>query len=145
MAIDSPRSLIPALRVRRDRHDRGMRGPAVAALTPSYRTRSQIFDDCVVRAITDIEHRLPHIVANISFAIEDSPIERDLVLRPLDTYMGRVDSGNPPRCVVYRMPLMMSSEDHSHMERLIRDALARLIGDIAGLRPQEIDAEFEGD
>ena len=131
-------------RIKRDRHGRGMRGPTLPHNAPSYEKPAELFLRLVREAIEDLDERFPTSMKHISFLTEEVPSLRDLTLHDGVVALGRVASGNPHVCVLYRRPIEMRSTSHSMLARTIRDVLAENVGLLLGLRPDHVDPDYFG-
>ena len=150
-----------ASRRRRDRHDRGLRGPLlpatvtvgeVSARVPAAQTRGERFDDLVLDAVEQLERRWGSQLERVEFAVEDvPPVE---VLEPYDADvvvdetaggavpLGRLLPGQddqPPRVVVYRRPLEARAVDRLDLADLVHDVVVDQVARLLDLDPDEVD------
>jgi len=130
--------------VKRDRHDRGLRGPALPHTAPSYETSDQFFVREMRDAIEDLDARLGKMLSTIKFALEEIPSKADLTLSSGHVPLGRIDRGNPTAIVLYQRPIEMRSESKELLARILRDVLAELVSMVTALRPEDIDPNYEG-
>ena len=131
-------------RVKRDRHGRGMRGPMLPHKAPSYEGRSKKFARFVEQGVRDLEARFPASMTAISIAVEAVPSKRDLVLNDGNVALGRGERGNPSRVVLYQHPIELRSTNDNELDRIIRDVLALYVGLIIGMRPDQVDPNYQG-
>jgi hypothetical protein len=130
--------------VKRDRHDRGLRGPALPHTAPSYETSDQFFVSEMRDAVEDLDARLGKMLSTIKFALEEIPSKADLTLSSGHVPLGRIDRGNPTAIVLYQRPIEMRSESKELLARILRDVLAELVSMVTALRPEDIDPNYEG-
>ena len=132
------------LSVKRDRHARGLRGPALPHSAPFHESSDQLFVRQMREAVEDLDARLGTMLTAIKFALEEIPNHRDLTFASGHVPLGRIDQGNPATIVLYQRPIEMRSQDKELLARVIRDVLAELVSLATGLRPDDIDPGYEG-
>jgi len=132
------------LGVKRDRHDRGFRGPALPHSAPFHESSDQLFVRQMREAVEDLDARLGTMLTSIKFALEEIPNKRDLTFASGHVPLGRIDQGNPATIVLYQRPIEMRSQDKELLSRVMRDVLAELVSLATGLRPDDIDPGYEG-
>ena len=132
------------LGVRRDRHDRGLRGPALPHSAPFHESSDQFFVREMREGVEDLDARLGTMLSSIKFALEEIPNKRDLTFASGHVPMGRIDQGNPTTIVLYQRPIEMRSPTKELLERILRDVLAELVSLATGLRPDDVDPNYEG-
>ncbi len=130
--------------LKRDRHDRGLRGPALPHTAPIYETSDQFFVREMREAVEDLDARLGNMLKTIKFALEEIPSKADLTLSSGHVPLGRIDRGNPTAIVLYQRPIEMRSETKELLARIIRDVLAELVSMVTAIRPEDIDPNYEG-
>jgi predicted Zn-dependent protease with MMP-like domain len=141
---------------RRDRHGRGVRGRLVPPGLPSYRTRSQQFDDMVLDAVARLESRWEAELAGVEFAVQEVPEPEELVDDSSPLPLARTvpavpHSGDPAqpatpaRIIVYRRPLMARSESDSELSELVFDVVVEEFAGFLGLDPDSVDPGYHGD
>jgi len=145
MAIDLQRH------IRRDRHDRGLRGPLFPHNVPKRTSPDEIFQKRVLTAITEIEQQVSQVekklanrIMQVTFNVEAVPSKRDVVLSAGTVPMGRIERGNPDVVVLYQRAIELRSANFGQQIRIIKDVLAELLGLLLGKDPTEIDATYEG-
>ncbi|NUS72405.1 MAG: metallopeptidase family protein [Corynebacteriales bacterium] len=134
---------------RRDRHGRGLRGRLVPASAPAARTRTQAFDDMVLDAVDQAEHRLKRPLNDIEFAVEEVPpqlpaFDADVIedgdvplarlLQGRDTGRGRI----APRIVIYRWPLEARAGDRGELAHIVAEVILEQVAKLLGLDPEEV-------
>jgi len=126
-----------------------MRGRLVPATLPLARSRSQQFDDLVLDAVEELEHRWPAELSEVEFAVEDVPPE----LPEFDSDVledGRVPLARllpepprpprtPPRIVLYRRPLEARALDRDDLGDLVHDVVVEQVAHLLGKDPDEVD------
>ncbi len=130
--------------VKRDRHDRGLRGPVLPHSAPSHESSDQLFVREMREAVEDLDARLGTMISSIKFALEEIPNKRDLTFASGHVPLGRIDQGNPTTIVLYQRPIEMRSESKELLQRVVRDVLAELVSLVTGLRPDDVDPNYEG-
>jgi hypothetical protein len=58
--------------------------------------------------------------------------------------LGRVEKTNPIKVVIYQKPIEIRCQNNFQLDKLIRDTLAELIGLATGIRPKDIDPDYQG-
>lgn len=146
---------------RRERHGRGLRGrlvPPSASVAgrhldlPSFRTRSERFDDTVRTAISDLERRWSAELEGVEFAVEDVPppgtgwdegvVADETAGGPVPLgrlFTGDPHTGQPPRVVVYRRPLEARASDHEDLGELVHEVVVDQVAQLLGLDPDVVD------
>ena len=130
--------------VNRDRHDRGLRGPALPHSAPFHESSDQFFVREMREAVEDLDARLGTMLSSIKFALEEIPNKRDLTYASGQVPLGRIDQGNPITIVLYQRPIEMRSQSKDLLQRIVRDVLAELVSLATGLRPDDIDPNYQG-
>ena len=154
-----------AARRRRDRHGRGLRGPLLARTVrpngvevrvPAARTPGQRFDDLVLDAVEDLEHRWAAELEGVEFAVEDVPAvphdEGDHGVVADETAGGAVPLGRllpagtdaqgaatAARIVIYRRPLEARAVDLADLADLVHDVVVDQVARLLDLDPDEVD------
>jgi len=128
----------------RDAHDRGICGPLLPHTAPSHQSPNEIFDRLLSEGVEDISIRLGNELENIEIGLEQIPNFRDLTLAQDTVPLGRVEKTNPIKVVIYQKPIELRCQNNFQLDRLIRDTLAELIGLATGIRPKDIDPDYQG-
>ena len=134
----------PVSLANRDRHDRGLRGPLIPHVAPSYENPSKTFERMLTHAVEDFGVRLGSEIENLEISLEEIPNYRDLTLAENSVPLGRIEIGNPTQIVIYQKPIELRCKNFEAIDRLIRDTLADLIGLAIGIRPTDIDPNYKG-
>ena len=77
--------------VKRDRHNRGLRGPVLPHSAPSHESTDQFFVREMREAVEDLDARLGTMLSSIKFALEEIPNKRDLTFASGHVPLGRID------------------------------------------------------
>ena len=143
MAIESRRH------IRRDRHDRGLRGPLMPHNLPRHSSPDQRFQSQVLEAITEIdqqvsklEKKLASRMKQVTFQVESVPSKRDVVLSSGTVPMGRIERGNPDVVVLYQRAIELRSFNSGQQTRIVKDVLAELLALLFGKDPAELDPTY---
>jgi predicted Zn-dependent protease with MMP-like domain len=129
-------------RRRRDRRDRGVRGPLLPATLPGYRTRGEQFDELVLDAVERLERRWKAQLEGVEFAVEDVPPSDPAPWERGEVPLGRLFPGEPPlptRIVVYRRPVETRADDRDDLAHLVNDVVVELVAHLLGVAPDEVD------
>ena len=130
--------------IKRDSHDRGVRGPLLPHSAPNHQNPNEIFDRILSEGVEDISIRLGNELKNIEISLEQIPNFRDLTLAQESVPLGRIEKSNPIKVVVYQKPIELRCQNNFQLDRLIRDTLSELIGLAIGIRPIDIDPDYQG-
>ena len=130
--------------VKRDRHNRGLRGPVLPHSAPSHESSDQFFVREMREAVEDLDARLGTMLTSIKFVLEEIPNKRDLTFASGHVPLGRIDQGNPTAIVLYQRPIEMRADSKELLQRVVRDVLAELVSLVTGLRPDDVDPNYEG-
>lgn len=131
-------------RVRRDRHDRGARGPLLPHNVPAHSTAREEFLTTAKSAVTSLDERLGQHLKGFEFTIEEVPTKSELASAQGRVPLGRATRGLVNHVVLYRKPIEFRSPDKNKRERIIKDVLAEQIAGLLGVTPREIDPEYVG-
>ncbi|WP_244963273.1 metallopeptidase family protein [Actinomyces trachealis] len=130
---------------RRDRHGRGLRGPLLPSALPAWRTRSERFDELVIRVVQDLCRHVPQ-VQSIQFAVEEvppsdpAPWERGIVLGR--GFAAEPKAGLPARVVIYRRPVISRAADREELAELVHRVVVEQVATMLGRRPEEVDPQY---
>jgi predicted Zn-dependent protease with MMP-like domain len=141
------------MRLRRDRHGRGARGPLAPRGVPISASAADRFDRIASEAVEHVEHRWRAELANVEFAVDLVPsADLDTSSRAMD---GAIESGGvllaaivPPRgpekahIVLYRKPIELRARDLDDLEDLVHDIVVHVIANFLGLDPETVDPGF---
>ncbi len=137
----------PARR-RRDRRDRGIRGPLLPQEVPAYRSRAERFDERVLDAVEELHGRWSEQLDAVEFAVEDVPPSDPAPWEHGEVPLGRLfpAQGNlPPRIVVYRRPVETRAEDSVELARLVREVVVEQVAHLIGVPPERVDPGYDED
>lgn len=136
---------------RRDRHQRGLRGPLATANahtgSPAPLLRrppaAEYFDDCVSDAIDRITRACPRAIANIRVGVEEVPTllatwQADRV--PLAAAVEPTPDA-PGQVVVYRRPLEHRAASRKGLAILVHRTVVEQLSALTGIAVDEIDPE----
>ena len=145
------------LRLRRDRHGRGLRGALYPATLPAATSRAEKFDALVLDALEPIEARWRHELTKLDVAVDDVPeVQRDGqavssegVLHDGAVPLSRrvppgVDRAGLPtraRIVLYRRPLEARAKDPGELAELVHDVLVEQVAVYLGVEPDVIEGD----
>ncbi|MCW2522128.1 MAG: uncharacterized protein JWO63_463 [Frankiales bacterium] len=147
-----------AVRARRDRRGRGLRGRLAALPVPIAHSRSDAFDAMVLAAVEHLEPHVGEKLAQIEFAVEDVPAvthtgvgdfhyDSDVLddnavplSRLYRTGLGEIGA---PLIVVYRRPLESRASRPEDLADLIHDVVVEQVARLLGSSPDEIDPPLE--
>lgn len=132
---------------RRDRHDRGMRGPLMARtpaghlLVASRRNLSANawFAECLTTSLARISQLDASLLDHIDIGIEEVPTVRDLDDRvPLAAAI-EASPTQPARVVVYRRPLELRATSRTLLRRLVHRTVVEQLSALTGRSITDID------
>jgi hypothetical protein len=138
---------------RRDRRDRGLRGPTVlpGPLSPRgvpvARTRRETFDAIVLGVVRELEERWHDELGLIEFAVEETPIvpeDWDTDTVPLASLV-RGNAATSTRLVLFRRPIEGRCETRPELDAMVLTVLVEQISELLGLPPEEIDPRYEAE
>lgn len=147
------------MRPARNRHGRGLRGPALPFGVPRYRTRPQLFDAGVLEAYAPIQQRFTAELSHLDIAVDTIPRMRlnvDFQAFPEEIVadgpipLGRVipagvDShGNPTRAriVIFRLPIEQRTNNAMERQELLTAILVQLVANFLNIAPSDVDPSF---
>jgi hypothetical protein len=131
---------------RRDRHDRGLRGPLAPATSPATVPRADRFGDLVVAAVDRLEPRWGPRLAAVDVEIVDVPDVPDTGAAPAEVPLAghrRAPGSRIATIVVYRRPVELRAPDHLTRVDLVRDLVAEQLADLLGVTPSELDPSYD--
>lgn len=146
MGIESAEGL---LEHRRDRHGRGMRGPAFGPdaplRVPVRRTPGERFDEVALAVMEDVESRWSDQLAPVELAVEEiPPLPRTWAAAsvPLASLVRSTPSA-PPRLVLFRRPLEHRAETRADLEALVLTVVVEQLADYLGVPPEDVHPDYE--
>lgn len=140
---------------RRDRHQRGLRGPLALPNQLSRHparpfrspTKADFFADAVDEAVERIGHNCPDALVGITFGIEDVPyLER--AWTGVEVPLAAAISGDADRLsqvVVYRRPLEHRAASRSGLRILVYRTVVEQLSALTGRSVAELDPDGDDD
>ncbi|MBQ5557135.1 MAG: metallopeptidase family protein [Aeriscardovia sp.] len=129
----------------RNVHGRGQRRPVFGAWLPRYRTSEGIFDSIVLAQLKRLHNGWPELIDAVQCAVEDVP-PTDLPWIPEQirySHFFPAKHDKAPRIVLYRRPLESMSRTHNDLQLLIHEELILCLSEMSGLRPEDIDPNYD--
>jgi hypothetical protein len=137
----------------RDRHGRGMRGPAFGASplapggVPAHRTPAQSFDRLALRTMRAVVERWADRLGDVELAVEEVPVIPPgwtAGTVPLSSYVEANGPGRP-RLVLFRRPLEHRADDPAEIETLLLTVIVEQLAEVLGLPVEEVLPGYEED
>lgn len=122
---------------RRDRRDRGIRGPLAPKAVPLARSRAGRFDEQVLMVWDRLVAARPEL-QYVEMAVSDVPEPDHPSLSVLDP----ADAGLPARITIYRWAFDLRCSSSAQMQRLLRDVLTEQAALFLGTVPQSLDGAY---
>lgn len=154
MATPSGPGRTPTTRAKRprtrDRHGRGMRGPAVLPEQPGRpegRTPRERFDSLVLGVVTEIDTRWQDRLGLVEYAVEDAPMVPDdwsTETVPLSSLI-RGTGTDPSRLVIFRRPIEQRAESRDDLEALVLTIVVEQVAELLGIPAEDVDPRYERD
>ncbi|MDQ4033687.1 MAG: metallopeptidase family protein [Actinomycetota bacterium] len=157
------RSARSALRKRRDRRGRGVRGLLFPATLPAARSRSERFDAIVLDALEPIDERWHTELERLDVAVDEVPEITDCDPTTVTWGSDVVEDGKVPlarlipagvdraglptraRIVLYRRPLETRAQGGGDLSDLVHEVLVEQVASYLGVDPDLIDGPTRGD
>ncbi|MDQ4020853.1 MAG: metallopeptidase family protein [Actinomycetota bacterium] len=157
------RSARSALRKRRDRRGRGVRGLLFPATLPATRSRSERFDAIVLDALEPIDARWHTELERLDVAVDEVPEVTDCDPATVTWGSDVVEDGKVPlarlvpagvdrtglptraRIVLYRRPLENRAQGGGDLSDLVHEVLVEQVASYLGVDPDLIDGPTHGD
>ncbi len=157
------RSARSALRKRRDRRGRGVRGLLFPATLPAARSRSERFDAIVLDALEPIDERWHSELERLDVAVDEVPEITDSDPATVTWGSDVVEDGKVPlarlvpagvdraglptraRIVLYRRPLETRAQGGGDLSDLVHEVLVEQVASYLGVDPDLIDGPTHGD
>lgn len=136
---------------RRDRHDRGLRGPLAAPGSPvtlrRRASRAEFFADCLSAAVSDVLARNPTVLDDIVVGIEEVPHlnsrwSGDLV--PLSAAL-EATRQQKARIVLYERPIEHRASSPDQLRRLIHRTLVEQLSTLTGRSIEDLGGSDDWD
>lgn len=137
----------------RDRHDRGMRGPAFGVGpfaprgVPANQTSAERFDDIALRVLRAVVLRWADRLGDVELAVEEVPVIPagwSEATVPLASYVDRTATSRP-RLVLFRRPLEHRAETLLDLESLLLTVIVEQVAEVLGIPAEEVHPGYEGD
>ncbi|WP_246004167.1 metallopeptidase family protein [Nocardioides marmoriginsengisoli] len=137
----------------RDRHDRGMRGPAFGKGpwapkgVPAARTRSERFDDIALRVMRVVVAPWLDRLGDLELAVEEVPVIPagwSNTSVPLASYVEKSAAGGP-RLVLFRRPLEHRAEGVLELETLLLTVIVEQVAEVLGIPAEDVHPGYEAD
>lgn len=125
---------------RRDRRNRGLRGPLAPSAVPAMRSRTQQFDDTVAASWDQLAARNTEL-QYVELAIAEVPRDDESGLAAFDP----ADAGVPARVTVFRRPIELRAASRAGLQRLAADVLAEQASGLIGVPPSVLDPDYAGE
>ncbi|MDR2620877.1 MAG: metallopeptidase family protein [Propionibacteriaceae bacterium] len=144
---------------KRDRHERGLRGPLASANPftrrpaplPGRLNREEFFTESVQDSIARIEAINPDAVTGLDIGVEAVPEESriwdSLLSHGAMPLAAAIDAlpGQRARIVLYRRPIERRATDRSDLSDLVHHTLVEQLAVLTSRDPLELDPNFERD
>lgn len=133
---------------RRDRRGRGRRWDLIPPHLPGYRTRRQLFDETVADAAASVIERFPRHLAHLRVVVEEVPPADPAPWENASVLLGRAlpsTREQPPRVVLYRLPIQTRCACSQDLELLVRQVLSEQLGSMLAIAPEDVDPEAWGE
>jgi hypothetical protein len=146
----------PGRRRRRDRHDRGVRGPAFGDSpfapdgVPARRTGAERFDDIALRVMRAVVSRWEDRLSEVELAVEEIPMITESWHAgsvPLAAYVDRKPGTppQPPRLVLFRRPLEHRAESVFELEALLLTVVVEQFAEVLGIPAEDVHPGYESE
>ncbi|MBO9523846.1 MAG: metallopeptidase family protein [Nocardioidaceae bacterium] len=135
----------------RDRHGRGLRGPALRPSplapqgVPAARTRAERFDDIALRVMQAVVGRWTEQLGHVELAVEEVPVlppRWDAPSVPLASYVAAT-AASPPRLVLFRRPIEHRAEGLVELEAMLLTVVVEQLAEVLGLPPEDVHPGYE--
>lgn len=126
----------------RDRHGRGMRGPAVApgVRHPAQRSGAERFDAIAIGLMRELWRRWPEALGHVELGVEEVPIIPETwhgESIPLSTYVA-ARGDTPARLVLLRRPIEHRALHPDDLRPMILTVLIDQVAEILGIDPDDV-------
>lgn len=136
---------------RRDRHDRGMRGPAFGPSSlapdgvPARRTDAERFDTIALRVMRAVVSRWVAQLGTVELAVEEVPVigkDWNSATVPLAAYVDRTAT-TAPRLVLFRRPLEHRAETSFELEALLLTVVVEQFAEVLGIPAEDVHPGYD--
>ncbi|WP_246295326.1 metallopeptidase family protein [Arthrobacter wenxiniae] len=136
----------PFARRRRNRHDRGLRGPLLLPGLPGARTRSEKFEDLVVDSAERLRELWSAQLADVEYLVEEVPDRLEALIAsgaqaPLGKFTPAPESGHP-LIVIYRHPVEALCDAPWQVRDLVHEVLIEQVAGLLNIDPDTVDPMF---
>ena len=137
----------------RDRHGRGLRGPAFGDTSlaprgvPARRSPAESFDHLALRVLRGVVGRWADRLGDVELAVEEVPVlppRGSESTVPLASYV-EASGGRRPRLVLFRRPLEHRADDLNDLEALLVTVIVEQVADVLGIPPEEVLPGYEAE
>ena len=138
---------------RRDRHDRGLRGPTFGDTglaprgVPARRNDAERFDAIALRVVRAVVARWVAQLGDVELAVEEVPVigaTWNVGTVPLAAYVDRT-ADRPPRLVLFRRPLEHRAENSFELEALLLTVVVEQFAEVLGIPAEDVHPGYEVD
>lgn len=133
---------------RRDRRGRGRRWDLIPPHLPGHRTRRQRFDDTVTEAAAALIERFPRRLEHLRVVVEEVPPVDPAPWEDASVLLGRTlpsTREEPPRVILYRLPVQTRCANQQELELLVRQVLSEQVGSMLAIAAEDVDPEAWGE
>jgi hypothetical protein len=137
----------------RDRHGRGMRGPAFGEGpfaprgVPARRSPAESFDRTALRVMQALVGRWADELGDVELAVEEVPVlpaQWATSTVPLASYVPATTTGRP-RLVLFRRPLEHRAENLAELEALLLTVIAEQLAEVLGIPVEDVLPGYDED
>lgn len=137
---------------RRDRHQRGMRGPLAPANSVAGRalrrdrpvSRSEFFLQSLSESLARITAAAPEALAGVDVGLEDVPDMKDQWSSRVPLAAAQeATATSPARIVVYRRPIEHRATTRRQLRALIHGTLVEQVSALTGIPVERLDPDDE--
>lgn len=128
-----------------------MRGPGVVpgplspTGVPGVRSNREAFDTLAVTVVHELEKRWPEDLADVEFAVEETPLLPDDWDAPTVPLASLVEekAGTPTRIVLFRRPIELRCDSRTELSALVFTVLVEQVSELLGKPPEEIHPKYD--
>lgn len=133
---------------RRDRRGRGRRWDLIPPHLPGHLSRRDRFDATVAEAAASLIERFPRRLQHLRVVVEEVPPADPAPWEDASVLLGRIlpsTRDQPPRVVLYRLPIQTRCTGPQELELLVRQVLSEQVGSMLSTAPEDVDPEAWGE